>query len=235
LIPVLKEMKDTFLEIFQAILPVILIIALLQATLIRMPAEAFTRFLIGGAMVTVGLFLFLTGVRIGLLPVGEAIGSSLVARGSVVILLGASFVLSFAVTVAEPDVRVLAYQVDLASQGRIGAGVLITAVALGVAVFVALALLRILLGVPMAYLLAAGYGVVLILTLFTPPHFVAISLDAGGVTTGPMAVPFILALGLGTTSVLGGKSALSDGFGLVGLASIGPIIGVMLLGVILGG
>jgi hypothetical protein len=177
----------------------------------------------------------LMGVRIGLLPVGEAIGSSLVARGSVVILLGASFVLSFAVTVAEPDVRVLAYQVDLASQGRIGTGVLITAVALGVALFVALALLRILLGVPMAYLLAAGYGIVLILTLFTPPHFVAISFDAGGVTTGPMAVPFILALGIGTTSVLGGKSALGDGFGLVGLASIGPIIGVMLLGVILGG
>ncbi len=231
----LKEMKDTFFEIFQAVLPVILIIVLLQVTIIRMPAAVFTQFLIGGAMVTAGLFLFLTGVRIGLLPVGEAIGSSLAARGSVVVLLGASFVLSFAVTVAEPDVRVLAYQVDLASQGRISAGVLITAVALGVALFVALALLRVLLGVPMAYLLAAGYGIVLILTIFTPPHFVAISFDAGGVTTGPMAVPFILALGLGTTSVLGGKSTIGDGFGLVGLASIGPVIGVMLLGVISGG
>jgi hypothetical protein len=230
----LKELREIFWEVFQAVLPIIVVITLLQLFIIRMPATAFLQFLIGAVLVTLGLFLFLMGVRVGLLPVGEAIGSALVSRGSVVILLCGAFILGFAVTVAEPDVRVLAYQVDLASGGQIGAGILITAVALGIAVFVTLALLRMLLGVPMAYLLAGGYGIVLLLTFITPPDFVAISFDAGGVTTGPMAVPFILALGVGTASVLGGKSALRDGFGLVGLASIGPIIGVMLLGVFLG-
>ncbi len=230
----LKEVREIFWEVFQAVLPIIVVISLLQLFILRMPAAAFLQFLFGAVMVTLGLFLFLIGVRVGLLPVGEAIGSALVTRGSVLILLCGAFILGFVVTVAEPDVRVLAYQVDLASGGQIGAGTLITAVALGIAVFVTLALLRMLLGVPMAYLLAGGYGIVLLLTFFTPPDFVAISFDAGGVTTGPMAVPFILALGIGTASVLGGKSALKDGFGLVGLASIGPIIGVMLLGVFLG-
>ena len=226
-----KEIREILWEIVQAILPITVVITLLQLFLIRMPAPVFGQFLIGAVMVTVGLFLFLLGVKVGLLPVGERIGAALASRGSVIILVAASFILGFAITVAEPDVRVLAYQVDLVSGGQIGAGILIVAVSLGVAFFVAVAMLRIILGVPIAYLLAAGYGIVLILSFFTPADFVAISFDAGGVTTGPMAVPFIMALGLGTTAVLGGKSTLADGFGLVGLASIGPVIGVMLLGV----
>jgi hypothetical protein len=100
--------------------------------------------------------------------------------------------------------------------------------------FVALAILRILLGIPIAYLLAAGYLVIIVLSFFTNPDFVAISFDAGGVTTGPMAVPFILALGVGATAVLGGKSKVSETFGLIGLASIGPVISVLLLGVFFG-
>lgn len=230
----LKEMREVITEVVLAVIPIIVVIILLHLLVIRFPAGVLANFLAGAVLVTTGLFLFLVGVRVGLLPVGEMIGSEAVTRGSVVLVLGAAFILGFAVTVAEPDVRVLAYQVDLASGGYIKAGLLITTVSLGVAVFLALAVLRTLAGIPIAYLLAAGYGLVIILSFFTPPNFVAISFDAGGVTTGPLAVPFILALGIGTASVLGGKSTLSDGFGLVGLASIGPIITVMLLGVIFG-
>lgn len=230
----LKDIKEIILEVIQAVLPILLVIVLLQFLLIRAPAELFWQFIAGAIMVTAGLFLFLVGVRISLLPIGEMIGSALVSRGSLAFLLIAAFVFGFVVTVAEPDVRVLAHQVDIASGGTISSGLLITAVAIGVAFFVALAILRILLGIPIAYLLAIGYVTVVVLSFFTAPDFVAISFDAGGVTTGPMAVPFILALGIGATASLGGKSTVANAFGLIGLASIGPVIGVLLLGVFYG-
>jgi hypothetical protein len=168
------------------------------------------------------------------LPIGELIGSTIVSRGSLLFLMLATFVFGFVITVAEPDVRVLALQVNLASGGEINSNLLIVAVALGVGFFVSISILRILLGIPIAYFLAAGYALIMLLSYWTPPGFVPLSFDAGGVTTGPMAVPFILALGVGATSVLGGKSNIADAFGLIGLASIGPVIGVMILGVLYG-
>lgn len=230
----LDDVREILLEVLMSIGPIVLVIALIQLFLIRTPISLFWQFIAGSVLVTTGLFLFLVGVRISLLPIGEMIGSELVSRGSLLFLLVAAFIFGFVITVAEPDVRVLAHQVDIASRGAIDSGLLITAVALGVGFFVSLAILRILLGIPIAYLLAAGYILVVIISFWTPPDFVAISFDAGGVTTGPMAVPFILALGVGATSVMGGKSGLADVFGLIGLASIGPVIGVMILGVLFG-
>ncbi len=230
----LNDVKEILSEVLQAITPIVAVIILIQLFLIDAPLELFMRFIAGAVMVTVGLFLFLIGVRVSLLPIGETIGSDLVSKGSLAILLIASFIFGVIVTIAEPDVRVLAHQVDTASGGAIPSGILIGAVAVGIGVFVTLAILRILLGVKIGYLLAAGYVLILVLSFFTPPGYVAISFDAGGVTTGPMAVPFILALGVGVSSVLGGKSGVSDAFGLIGLASIGPVISVMILGVIYG-
>ncbi len=230
----INDVKEILYEVLQAIVPIVVVITLIQFLILHTPIELFWQFIIGAIMVTSGLFLFLVGVRISLLPIGHMVGSELVTRGSVVILLFAAFIFGFVVTVAEPDVRVLAHQVDFASDGAIGSGILITAVSLGVGIFVTVAILRILLGMPIAYFLAAGYVIIVILSFFVPPDFVAISFDAGGVTTGPMAVPFILALGVGATSVLGGKSGVSDTFGLIGLASIGPVIGVLILGVLYG-
>lgn len=229
-----NDVKEILLEVLMSIGPIVLVIALIQLFLIRTPISLFWQFIAGSALVTTGLFLFLVGVRISLLPIGEMIGSELVSRGSLLFLLLATFIFGFVITVAEPDVRVLAHQVDIASRGTIESGLLITAVALGVGFFVSLAILRIILGIPIAYLLATGYILIVIISFFTPPDFVAISFDAGGVTTGPMAVPFILALGVGATSVMGGKSSMAETFGLIGLASIGPVIGVMILGVIYG-
>lgn len=199
-----------------------------------MPLTTFFQFLVGVIMVLLGLFLFLLGVEIGLLPLGEHIGAFLPKTGKIWVVLFFGFLLGFVVTVAEPDVRVLASQIDIVSSGTIPKNILIYTVALGVAFFVGLAMLRIILNIPMVWLLLGSYIVVFALAAFTPSTFIPISFDSGGVTTGPMTVPFILALGVGVASVLRGKSASHDGFGLVALASIGPILAVLTLGVIYG-
>jgi len=227
-------MKDVWRETRQAVLPLAAVVLVLQTVVLSMPLAVIARFLLGTAMVMAGLMLFLKGVRIGLLPMGQAIGAELPKRTTFAWLLVLAFILGFAVTVAEPDVRVLAYQVDFASGGQIGRGLLVLSVALGVGLSVGLAMLRILLGVPMGWVLAAGYALVLILSFFVPAHFLPVAFDAGGVTTGPVTVPFILALGIGVVSVLGGRSAIGDGFGIVGIASIGPVLSVMLLGIFYG-
>lgn len=234
LIIMMDDIKHIALEMFQAVLPIAVLVVALMLVLVDGPEQMILQFLAGVVMVTAGLGLFLLGVKVGLLPLGEAIGSELPQRGSLVLLVLSTLFVGFAVTVAEPDVRVLAHQIDVVSDGEISKRVLVTFVALGVGVFMAIAAARVVLGVPMAYILIAGYLTVFALSAFVPPHFVPISFDSGGVTTGPMTVPFILALGVGLTSVLGGKGSLGDSFGFVALASIGPIIAVMLLGVIYG-
>lgn len=228
----MDDIKDIALEMFQAVLPIAVLVVVLMLIFVEGPGYMILQFLVGVLMVTAGLGLFLLGVKVGLLPLGEAIGSELPQRGSLVLLLLFTMFIGIAVTVAEPDVRVLAHQIDAVSDGEISKRFLVTFVAVGVGVFIAIAAARVVLGIPMAYILVAGYLAVFALSAFVPPHFVPISFDSGGVTTGPMTVPFILALGVGLTSVLGGKSSLGDSFGFVALASIGPIIAVMILGVI---
>ncbi|MBA4536947.1 DUF1538 domain-containing protein [Bacillus aquiflavi] len=228
----MDKFKETFLEVVYAIFPVTVVVILLQFSLIWLPMEAFIQFLIGVVFVTIGLWLFLIGVQVGLLPIGELVGKTLPKTGKLSLLLFVAFLLGFVVTVAEPDVRVLATQVDQVSNGQIGSGILIYSVALGVGIFVALAMLRIVYQIPIQYLLIASYGLAFALSFFIPKGFVPISFDAGGVTTGPMTVPFIIALGVGVASVLRSKSSSADSFGLVGLASVGPILAVMILGVI---
>ena len=226
--------KGVFREVILAIIPITLVVFILQFTLIWMPLDTFLQFLAGLVMVTVGLMLFLLGVEVGLLPLGEQIGAVLPKSGKIWIVLLFSLLLGFIVTLAEPDVRVLAIQVDNVSGGLIPKNVLIFAVAAGVAVFVLIGILKILLSIPIPYILLGGYALIFLLALFTPSEFIPVSFDSGGVTTGPMTVPFILSLGVGVASVLKGRSASEDGFGLVALASIGPILAVMLLGVIYG-
>ncbi|WAA10785.1 DUF1538 domain-containing protein [Fervidibacillus albus] len=228
----MDNIKETVREVMRSVLPLTFIIVLLQFTIIWIPMKLFLQFLIGVLMVSTGLILFLLGVNIGLEKVGEHIGGALpkTRKLSVVIFFG--FLLGVIVTVAEPDVRVLATQVDLVSGGEIPKSILILSVGLGVGIFTVFALLRIVFQWNIITLLAIGYSFIFLLANFTPPSFVPISFDSGGVTTGPLTVPFILSLGIGIASVIKGKSASSDGFGLVGLASIGPILAVMLLGVI---
>ncbi|HOT02768.1 MAG TPA: DUF1538 domain-containing protein [Methanolinea sp.] len=226
------DFKETCVEVLKAISPIVLVILLVEITFIGISLESLARFLVGTLMVALGFVFFLSGVKIGLLPMGEAIGSELPKSASLLLIIGIAFVFGFFATVAEPDVQVLSCMIDIASNGEIGRSMLLGIIGIGVGFFVAMAMIRIVLGVPIAYLLAAGYIAVIMLAIWIPPKYLAISFDAGGVTTGPLTVPFILALGLGVSSVLGGRSRLSDGFGLIGLASIGPILGVMVMGVV---
>lgn len=229
----MENVKDTFKEVAAAILPVTIVVLILQVTLIRLPLEAFLQFLIGAAFVSIGFFLFLLGVIAGLLPVGELIGKRLPRTKKKSLIIGTGFLLGLVVTIAEPDVRVLARQIEGVSGGEISSGVLVLSVALGLAIFVALAMVRTIFSIPIHYLLIGGYALVFALAFFVPDEYVAISFDSGGVTTGPMAVPFIMALGVGVATVLrSGSSTSSEGFGLIGLASIGPILALMVLGVL---
>ncbi len=230
----MQSLKETAKEVVLAVFPVTFVVVLLQLVIMQLPWAVFSQFMVGVIMVTAGLILFLLGVNYGLLPVGELIGSILPRQGKVWMVIFFGFLFGFVVTVAEPDVRVLAMQVDLVSGGDISSRLLIYTVALGVAIFVGLAMTRIILNIPLIYLLGAGYGLVFLIAAFTPPRFVPVSFDAGGVTTGPLTVPFVIALGVGVASVMGGKSATTDGFGLVALASIGPLLAVLLLGVFFG-
>jgi hypothetical protein len=230
----MDEIRDIAKELMQSVMPIVALVIIIQLILFDDPLHNVLQFIIGAIMLSLGLGIFLLGVKVGLMRLGELIGSELPQRVSFLLLVFFVFLLGIAITVAEPDVQVLAQQVAYVSDGGVSKNILVTFVGLGVGLFLAIAAARVLLGIPMAYLLVFGYLAVFALSYFVPPGFVPVSFDSGGVTTGPMTVPFIMALGVGLTSVIGGKSSLGDSFGFVALASIGPILAVMLLGVIYG-
>ncbi|MDH7592765.1 MAG: DUF1538 domain-containing protein [Methanomicrobiales archaeon] len=228
------KFRGTIGYVLKAVVPIITVILFSETVLFRTPLPSLLELSAGIVMVIIGFALFLVGVRAGLLPMGNALGSELPKKGSLPLILIMAFALGFFTTAAEPDVQVLTGMIDLASGGTISRALLLAVIGAGVGFFVMVAIVRIVRGIPISYLLAAGYALVLLLSIFTPVRYLAIAFDAGGVTTGPLTVPFILAFGLGISTVLGGRSSLSDGFGLIGLASIGPILGVMALGVLVG-
>ncbi|WP_292519888.1 DUF1538 domain-containing protein [Methanoculleus sp.] len=228
----LQDIREAVVEVLQAVLPIILIIVILEVVVLRATPSDLLLFLLGSGMVILGIALFLSGVKAGLLPIGEAIGSEFPARGSLVLVIAGTFLFGFLTIVAEPNIRVLAEMLDTVSGGGIPSGPLTLVIAVSVGFIVTAGVLRIIFGVPLAYLFAASYGAIIVLAPFTSPDFLAVAVDAGGITTGLLTIPIILALGTGVSAVLAGRSALTDGFGLVGLASLGPILGVMLMGMV---
>ncbi|MDY1591634.1 MAG: DUF1538 domain-containing protein [Methanofastidiosum sp.] len=223
------EFKKELLNVIQSVGPISIIVLFF---LIFISKSDIPNFVLGSIMVIIGFTLFLLGINLGFLPFGEAIGSELPMKGSLVFIAILTFIIGFITTIAEPGVRILVSQVDYASGSSIPQIILYLSISVGIGIFLSLAVLRIIYGINYAYLFITGYIFVILLSFFTPPSFVAIAFDAGGVTTGPVTVPIILSLGIGISSVLGGKSTLSDGFGLVGLSALGPIISIMLLGVL---
>ncbi len=227
----IQDFKETFREVIQAVLPLTAAVLIIMLV-IGLNSDIFRSFFTGTLLVIIGMVFFLMGVKLGMLPMGESIGAELPKHSSLIFIIAVAFVLSFMVTVAEPDVRVLSTMIDSVSDNGISRNVLILSIATGLGFFVSVSMLRIIYDVPIKYLFTVGYLIVIVLSFVTEPEYLAIAYDAGGVTTGPMTVPVILALGIGVVSVLGGKSELSEGFGLIGLASLGPIISVMLMGVL---
>ena len=216
----MNSLKETALEVIQMIVPISIIVIILQLTMIKLPLETFSNFFAGAIMVGFGLFLFLIGVDVGLTPVW--------------LILFFGFILGFASTVAEPHVQVLDKQVNLISGGSVPKSVLIMTIGILVGIYTIFGLLRILFNIDIIKIFIIRLIVIFLLTVITPANFIPISFDAGGVITGPLIVPFIMALGLGITRVLGGKSNSENGFGLVGLLTLGPILALLILGVIYG-
>lgn len=219
-------------EVLRAVAPLLVLGIVLQLLVVRADLMLFLQFIAGSGLAALGMYLMFVGIDMGVLPMGRYIGAELPKKGSLLLILGVAFALGFATTSAEPDVLVLVNQVESVSDGALPGRLLLVVVAGGVGVFSALALLRVVYGFSMARLLLTVYSVVILLSLLAPSRFVPLAYDAGSVTTGLLTTPVILALALGFTSVFGGRSAVDDGFGLLGLASVGPILTVLLLGLL---
>ena len=214
-------------ESLTSVLPITAIVLLLCFTVTPVSNNAMMAFLVGSLLLIVGMGLFSLGSEMSMIPLGEAVGKEITRSKKVWVIVAISFLIGVIITVAEPDLQVLASQVP-----AIENNVIIWSVALGVGVFLVIALLRILLVIPLSYLLIGFYAVVFTLAMFVSPDFWSIAFDSGGVTTGPMTVPFIMALGVGVSAVRNDKHAGGDSFGLVALCSIGPILTVLLLGLL---
>ena len=219
--------KKPMHESLTSVLPIMLIVLALGFTIAPVPNNAMMAFLLGGVLLIGGMGLFTLGSEMSMIPLGQAVGSEITRSRKVWVIVGISFLIGIIITVAEPDLQVLANQVP-----AIENNVIIWSVAVGVGVFLVIALLRILLGIQLRWLLIGFYVLVFGLAMFVSPDFWAVAFDSGGVTTGPMTVPFIMALGVGVSAVRSDKQAGGDSFGLVALCSIGPIITVLLLGLL---
>lgn len=183
-------------------------------------------FITGAVLLILGMGFFQLGAEMSMTPLGQGIGGQLVKSGNLIVTIVVCFVVGAIITISEPDLQVLAEQV-----ASIPNNVLIWTVALGVGVFTVVAVLRILFKISLPKLLIGLYLFLLIMTFFAPSDFIAVAFDAGGVTTGPMTVPFIMAIGVGLSATRSDKSGTSDSFGLIALCSIGPILMVLLLSI----
>ena len=188
----LVKLKEKLAESLRAVLPIICIVMVLCFSVAPISPSILLCFLMGAALIVVGTMFFTLGAEISMSPMGEQVGSAMTRSKKVWVMAGLGFVLGFIITISEPDLQVLAQQVPAVPNN-----VLIFAVAGGVGLFLVVALLRMLLGVPLPHLLVGCYILVFGLTLFVPQSFLAVAFDSGGVTTGPMTVPFIMALGVG--------------------------------------
>ena len=224
-----KALTDKIKESLSAVLPIGLIVIALSLTFAPIPADSMLTFLAGIVLVIVGMGLFTLGADTAMTPMGERVGTYLTKSKKLPLIIIVSFLLGVIVTVSEPDLQVLASQVP-----TIPTSAMVLSVGLGVGLFLIIALLRILFAVPLKYLLIGSYLVCFVLALFVPSDFWAVAFDAGGVTTGPMTVPLIMALGTGVSSIRSDKSAQNDSFGLVALSSVGPILTVLVLGLLYG-
>lgn len=214
-------------ETLKAVVPIILIVLLLSFTIAPISPDILMEFLIGAVMLIVGMLFFSIGAEMAMTPMGERVGTTMTKSRKLFVMIVVSFALGFVITISEPDLQVLAQQVP-----SIPNLILIVAVAVGVGLFLVFALLRMLLRIPLPPMLLLFYAMLFALAAFVPKDFLAVAFDSGGVTTGPMTVPFIMAFGIGISAIRSDKHAAEDSFGLVSLCSVGPIIAVLILGMI---
>ena len=214
-------------ESLKAVLPIMGIVLILSFTIAPLPSGILLLFLFGGILLIIGMMFFNLGAELSMTPMGEKVGKKMAGSMHLGLVLFLCFLLGFIITISEPDLQVLAGQVP-----SIPNLMLILAVAGGVGLFLMIAMLRMLFSMALAPLLIIFYLLVFALAAFVPGDFLAVAFDSGGVTTGPMTVPFIMALGIGFSAIRSDKHAENDSFGLVALCSVGPVLAVLILGLI---
>ena len=219
------QLKEKIMESLSAVLPITGIVLALSIFLVPLDVGTMMMFMVGAVLLIFGMAMFQLGAEMAMGPIGEGIGVQMSKTKNLFSIFLLSFAMGVIITVAEPDLQVLAEQVPSVPNMT-----LILTVAVGVGIFLALAVLRILLKIDLSWLLMGLYAALLCFSFLVPDNFLAVAFDSGGVTTGPITVPFIMAMGVGLSSVRADKNASSDSFGLVALSSIGPILAVMLLG-----
>lgn len=221
-----EQLREKVHESVASVMPITVIVLLLCISIAPMTPGVLTLFLFGAIMLIAGMGFFTLGADMSMIPMGEGIGAQMSKAKKMYLPLLACLALGIIITIAEPDLQVLAQQVP-----AIPNMTLILTVAVGVGIFLVIAEVRMLFKVPLSYLLLGFYIIVFGLAFVAPDSFIPVSFDSGGVTTGPITVPFIMALGIGMASVRSDKNSTGDSFGLISLCSIGPILSVLILGI----
>lgn len=221
-----KLLREKIMESLSSVLPITAIVLLLSITISPISSGTLVLFLFGAVLLVFGMGLFTLGADLAMTPMGEGMGIEMSKSRKAFIPIIIGFAFGVIITLAEPDLQVLAEQVP-----AIPNMVLTLAVAIGVGIFMMIAICRILFKIPLNILLIIFYSVVFLVTIFTPGTFIPVSFDSGGVTTGPITVPFIMALGVGLAALSSDKNSQENSFGLVALCSIGPVLSVLLLGI----
>ncbi len=222
----MEPLKEKFLESVSSVLPIGAIILILSVTISPLNAGVLVLFLFGAIILMFGMALFTMGAGMSMQPLGEGIGIEMSKSKRLWIPLAMCFILGALITISEPDLTVLAEQIP-----SIPNRVLIYSVAVGVGLFLSIAIVRINTHIRLSYMLLVFYAMIFILAVFAPKSFIPAAFDSGGVTTGPVTVPFIMAMGAGLASIGGGKNSRTDSFGLISLCSVGPIISVLILSI----
>ncbi|UNC92298.1 DUF1538 domain-containing protein [Candidatus Contubernalis alkaliaceticus] len=229
---IFEGLWDTVKEVSIALLPLVLFFTFFQIVYLKLPRLEIMNMIKGVLLTFIGIVFFLQGVHIGFLPIGELLGQGMVQSTGKWFVIPVGFILGAVATFAEPAVRALSNEVEKVSSGYIPQIILLVTLSLGVGLSIALAMIRIIYGIPLMYLLVPGYGLALATSFISKDNFVSIAFDSGGVATGPMTVTFIMAFSIGVASQIEGRDPLIEGFGMISLVALIPILSVLLLGFI---
>lgn len=231
-INVFEGLGHTFLTVFISLLPLVVFFIVFQFLYLRLPVKYVLNLFKGIVLALLGVAIFLQGVSVGFFPVGREMGEILGGISHKWVLIPLGFLLGFLATFGEPAVRVLSDQIEKTSIGSIRKSVVLYTICVGVALFVALGMARIIYGIPLMYIIVPGYVLAMVLLWPSDKTTICIAFDAGGVATGPMAVTFLLAIAVGIASAMEGRDPVTDGFGLIALIALAPILSIMILGII---
>lgn len=225
----MSELTGKLKEVLISVLPISFIVLILHFTISPLDSNMLYAFIIGSVLVIIGLTIFLFGIDQGLEPIGHGVGDTITRMNSYAVIITVSLILGFFISYAEPDLHILAKQVSSITSGQFNNIFMVVVVSIGLGTMMTLGMLRILKNVRLKYVFSAAYGLILLLSFFSSPDFLAIAFDASGATTGAITVPFMLALATGVSSLKkDSKVSEADSFGLVGISSAGAILGVLI-------